>query len=111
MLRRILGDAGEEPCCGEEAGLAEDEEQHVAAACAERHAHADFAGALRDRIRQHAVNADSCEGERDAGRRCRGAWRSFAGGLAESESTRRVVSTLIDRLVGVDGPDGVGDSG
>ena len=48
--------------------LADDELEHVARLRAERHADADFAGALFNRISDCAVNSDARQQERDAGK-------------------------------------------
>ena len=45
--------------------LADDQAENVAGLRAERHAHADFAGALLDRVSDRAVDADGREEQRD----------------------------------------------
>src|SRR5437773_11047107 len=47
--------------------LIHNQTQHVAGLSAERHAHADFAGALLDAVRDRAVNSNGREEERDPG--------------------------------------------
>ena len=47
------------------APCADDEREHVLPAGAERHADADLLRALRHRVRQHAVDADRREHQRD----------------------------------------------
>src|SRR5213078_1740541 len=47
--------------------LIHNQTQHVAGLSAERHAHADFAGALLDAVRDRAVDSNGREEERDPG--------------------------------------------
>ena len=53
--------------CDRAHALVDDQTEDVARLRTERHAHADFAGALSDRVRHGAVDADRCQHHGDAG--------------------------------------------
>ena len=67
------GDADAKADADRRQRVAHDHRQHVVRARAERHADADLAALLRDRVRDDAVQAERGEQRGDARRRCRSA--------------------------------------
>ena len=51
------------------APVGQNQPEHVARPCTERHADSQFARALRDRVRRHSVDADRRKGETERGKR------------------------------------------
>src|SRR5437588_9267812 len=66
--RKRRRDANHEPDYDRAHALADNELEHVARLGAERHADADFSGALFNRVCDCTVNSDACQQERNAGK-------------------------------------------
>ena len=84
VAQKRADDADRDANRGERRALAQHEAQHVALPGAERDANADLLRALGDGVRDHAVDADHREHERDGG---------------EHRQQRRVQSRLPDGLI------------
>ena len=65
--REGRGQSGPNANQNELSGLLQHKPLHVARSCAERHPDTEFASALRDTIRHHAVESDDGEHERERG--------------------------------------------
>ncbi len=103
-------DAGGDSEEGHAQALAEDEAQDVRTLRAERHADADFAGALADQIRDDAVDPDAGEQERERGKGGEQDHGEAACGEGALEDAVHGLDGVND-LVGVELGDGAADGG